>query len=420
VINKVYYDVDANHGAEPQNEFIELYNPSRSDIDISNWIIKDNTSQDIIPSGTIIPARGYLLITGNSSTFGYWDIPDDVVKIVLGDGEIGNGLNNDADMLILETPDNNIVDQMNWGIPSESWANYNADVWNPGVPDVSEGHMLGRYPNGWDTNSAGDWKDYGLPSVHLDYPNGGETWYVGRSYTITWTATNPSGNDSELIIDLYYSNDSGNTWANIVRATENDGEYKWRVPLFIGHIGTGYYVPSEKGRIKVVARNKNNFMVSDWDMSDRDFCPPIDYNELTPEEAEYLLGLSAGDSGDGGTVVEQVNETVENFVGEIFQETPIETPVEQPIEIPVEQPLEQQPLDEPVETNPTDTPTDQPLDTPLDIFIEQPLDLPLDLPLDTPIETELQTTPTDQSTIEAPNEEPVVLPETITTEPINE
>jgi predicted ribosomally synthesized peptide with SipW-like signal peptide len=318
LINKVYYDVDAEHGEEEINEVIELYNPSRQEIDISNWIIGDNAAQDVIPASTIIPSRGYVIITGNSSTFDYWDIPSDVIKIVLSDGEIGDGLDNDGDSVILKTSDGVEVDAMSYGTDIYAF--------DPSCADVEEGHMLGRSPNGFDSDTAADWKDYGLPSVNVIYPNGGETWYVGRSYTIQWSAINPSGGAYDILIDLYYSADSGATWGNIVKSTENDGKYYWRVPLFIGEIGTGYYTPSSKARIKAVAHNAANFMVNDWDMTDEDFCPPIDYSLLTPEEAEYLMNLE-NLSIEGGGVVEEVVESVETFVEEIFSEEPV---VEEP------------------------------------------------------------------------------------------
>ena len=417
VINKVYYDVDKEHGTEPYNEFIELYNPSRNEINLSNWTIGDNTSQDVIPSGTIIPAHGYLLITGNSSTFGYWDIPDEVIKIVLSDGEIGNGLANTDDRVILKTPDGVEVDAMSYGTDTYAF--------NPSCPDVDEGHMLGRYPNGFDTDTAADWKDYGLPTVHVDYPNGGETFYVGRSYHIKWTATNPSGSNSDLLIDLYYSADSGATWANIVMSTENDGDYYWRVPLFIGEVGSGYYVPSAKGKIKAVAHNKNNFMVNDWDMTDKDFCPPIDYSLLTPEEAEYLMSLENLTGGDGGAV-EEVVETINNFVGELFDTesssnaSPEDLTAEQTetenietVTTDTEQSVEQAPEEQQTETAVSDEPasnepvseepiTSEPISADPIVVIEKLIAEPIILPQDTadtaePMDTINTETPIDNT-----------------------
>ena len=352
VINKVYYDVDVNHGAEEDNEIVELYNPGFISMDISNWIISDDTSEDVLPDSLVIPGFGFVIITGNSSTFDYWDIPDDVIKIVLSDGKIGNGLDNDSDRVILKNSEGLEVDAMSYGTDIYAF--------EPACPDVDEGHMLGRYPNGFDTDTADDWKDYALPSIHIDYPNGGEVWYVGQKYIIRWTAVNPSGSDSDILINLYYSADSGSTWASIVKATENDGQYKWRVPLFIGPIGTGYYVPSHNARIKAVARNINNFIVSDWDMTDEDFCPPIDYDLLTPEEAAYLMSLDgylySPESGEEDTVIEEIVNSVDDFVSDLFEE---EEPAQNPEDIEADPPACEICGGEPLLETPVDSPIDE-------------------------------------------------------------
>ena len=292
VINKVYYDVSADKGNEGDtsnpDEWIELYNPTDEDINIKNWSIVDNYAASTINANITIPALSFAVVSKNASTWapgtGYWDLPDGVIKIILGE-KIGNGLANTADMLILKNADGNIVDQMNWGTPSPSWDNYNSNLWDPGVVDVDEGHMLARVPSGFDTDSVSDWQDLALPSLTLDYPVGGETWYVGHDYNIRWTATNPNGFDADLSIGIYYSKNRGNTWAAIATSTQNDGSYDWHVPLFIkpGH----YYVPSSYARIKVVATGPENFMVQVW-ASSEDFCPPIDYDALSPEDQQLV------------------------------------------------------------------------------------------------------------------------------------
>jgi len=210
-----------------------------------------------------------------------------VVVINLGTAPEPGWMGNDADMLVLKDPNGIIIDQMNWGNPDVSWINYNDDVWDPGVNDVPEGHMIGRSPNGWDTDKPEDWIEFSVPVVTVLVPNGGEIWWVGRTYALEWEALNPSGDNNDLSIDIYYSNNSGKDWANIIMGTENDGQYEWRVPLFLGTM----YVPSDKARLKVVATSHNNFMASAWDISDDDFCPPIDYNLLTPEEWDYLQNM---------------------------------------------------------------------------------------------------------------------------------
>jgi hypothetical protein len=134
-----------------------------------------------------------------------------------------------------------------------------------------------------------DWHDLALPIVNMVWPNGGEVLYVGETTSLLWSAINPNGSDSALGIDIWYSADSGSTWAKIAANIENDGVFEWRVPLYIGD----YYVPSHLGRIKVMAFGPENFMAQAWDISDHDFCPPVDYNLLTEEERAQVDQLLA-------------------------------------------------------------------------------------------------------------------------------
>ena len=148
VINKVYYDVDGEHGKESKNEWIEIYNPTNNDIPFKDWQICNNYECRTIHPNVTIPALGYALLSHDNSTWAqHWEIPGDVVVINLGTAPEPGWMGNDADMLVLKDPNGIIIDQMNWGNPDVSWINYNDDVWDPGVNDVPEGHMIGRSPN---------------------------------------------------------------------------------------------------------------------------------------------------------------------------------------------------------------------------------------------------------------------------------
>ena len=74
------------------------------------------------------------------------------------------------------------------------------------------------------------------PTVHVIYPNGGES--VNGTITIRWTASDNFDND--LDIDLEYSNDSGMTWRMISPNEENDDRYDWDLSSF--NMGTEYLV----------------------------------------------------------------------------------------------------------------------------------------------------------------------------------
>lgn len=240
-INKVYYDVDSLHGNEGENEWVEIYNQTDSELDIAGWQICDDTSCDAIPASTtpvMVPAKGFAVITASSTTWKYWDIPSDVVKIELGN-DIGDGLSNDGDKLVLKRPDGVVMDEMNWQT--------NTDVWNPGATDVPEGHMLGRKPNGYDTNQPSDFVDLAVPSVLLINPNqsGSQVWYWTYLYNIMWNATNPNGPDSDIKINLSYIKDTDHSGTitpsdeTVVIATNlaNSGSYSWHLPSgFLGYI----------------------------------------------------------------------------------------------------------------------------------------------------------------------------------------
>jgi hypothetical protein len=315
-INKIFYNVDKAHmeGTCPnENEWVELYNPTKDAISIKNWKICDGQTCDIISAKDLsIPSKGYAVITDKENTWQFWNIPDDVIKIALGN-EIGDGLTNVADMLEIKDSSGKIIDQANWGTPNPSWANYNSGVWKNGYGMATEGSVMGRIYNGYDTDSINDWTIFSLPKVTVDYPNGGETLSIGKTYTIKWTATNGGGSkNTSFSIDIYYSKDSGKTWGIVVKNTENDGAYEWRVPLVLKtNDGANYNVGSDKARIKVVATDyAKNFMLSNWDISDNDFCPPIDKSLLTPEENELLktmdtTGMKIIDSGSKKTEVEK-------------------------------------------------------------------------------------------------------------------
>lgn len=70
--------------------------------------------------------------------------------------------------------------------------------------------------------------DEPLGTITVTYPNGGESWDAGSTYTIRWNWT---GNPGSLVgIELY---ESGVYDRMITSGTTNDGEYSWTVPTYI-------------------------------------------------------------------------------------------------------------------------------------------------------------------------------------------
>ncbi len=114
-----------------------------------------------------------------------------------------------------------------------SWIEIQSSVSNEGsyewtIPDTPSIHCLVRvsdidgYPS--DVSDA-VFSIYLPPSITVTSPNGGETWGVGSSHSITWTTTGFVGN-----VKIEYSINSGSSWMEIVSSTPNDGSYNWTIP----------------------------------------------------------------------------------------------------------------------------------------------------------------------------------------------
>lgn len=87
------------------------------------------------------------------------------------------------------------------------------------------------------------------PSIKVVYPNGGETWEKGKTYTIRWTSQNVSGN---VKIMLKWGTGSGG-WYTITESTASSGIYIYNVPKTeIGQEGPEFkiFVMTSDGNVK--------------------------------------------------------------------------------------------------------------------------------------------------------------------------
>ena len=62
-------------------------------------------------------------------------------------------------------------------------------------------------------------------TITITSPNGGESWYVGSTYDITWNSEETSGT-----VNIDYSIDNGSNWKSIVAGTADDELYAWTIP----------------------------------------------------------------------------------------------------------------------------------------------------------------------------------------------
>jgi len=162
VINEIMYDPEQN---DNYNEWIELYNPTNHSINVSGWSITDNFAEDFLEGDrdhgngtTIIPAYGHAIIADHGTKiYENFSIPFNTTRLYIDDSNIGNGLGNNEDKLILKNSTGNFSDAVEWSYDYK-------DV--PGIPTdlVDEGHSLSRHSDLDTNNSIIDFYDGIIPT----------------------------------------------------------------------------------------------------------------------------------------------------------------------------------------------------------------------------------------------------------------
>ena len=87
-----------------QPEWVEIHNPNEESVNLSGWTIGDPQRRTAL-SGTVT-AGSYVVVTTQP-------LESDVDTIVVG--RIGNGLNNDADIVAIFTPNGRVVHEVSYG-----------------------------------------------------------------------------------------------------------------------------------------------------------------------------------------------------------------------------------------------------------------------------------------------------------------
>lgn len=188
LITDIYYDTYLS--GEPE-EYVRIYNPFASEINISLWNITDIGSSDSaydgiiqFPDGTILEAFWGIYIANNASAFqeeNYFkpdfeyevDSLPDVPNMIVLNPNVRFG--NDGDEVILKDNRNNIVDAVVYGDST-----YNGSFWHSNATsDVSEGSILRRNINEKtreyiDSNTSSDfftYRHYKNAQSNFDFQN---------------------------------------------------------------------------------------------------------------------------------------------------------------------------------------------------------------------------------------------------------
>jgi len=155
IISEVQYNPPQS-GVDKACEWFELYNPNNSSINLINWTVTDNTETDTIPE-LIIPPQGFAVVAATSTGFltNYPDFSGTIVYIL--DGDVGNGLANSGDRIILKRGEGVEVDAVSWGTDNYAFEGANLLI-------TEDGKSIARVSKEIDTNSASDWQILDLPN----------------------------------------------------------------------------------------------------------------------------------------------------------------------------------------------------------------------------------------------------------------
>jgi len=112
MINEINYSSSDEHDT---GDWIEIYNPSESTMDIGSWVIKDDDDEHsyMIPELTLIEGNGYLVITRDKEKF--TALHPNVSPIV---GDIGFGLSSSEDAVRLYNPSGELIDSVTYSASS--------------------------------------------------------------------------------------------------------------------------------------------------------------------------------------------------------------------------------------------------------------------------------------------------------------
>lgn len=134
VINEIMY-----YPTNDEPEWIEFYNNSEYDIDLTDWTIEDVYTTPIISTfeeGELLPSHSYYVVAKDSGIYNYHrEIPSSLIIMSFAN------LNNDEDGIVLKDFNGRIIDSVLYG------SNYN------GV----KGYSIERKQFGGNSNDANNW-----------------------------------------------------------------------------------------------------------------------------------------------------------------------------------------------------------------------------------------------------------------------
>ena len=120
VINEIMYRPGATYPENPALEFVEIYNPDTSAVDLSGWQITSGPDF-VFPAGTSLAANGFVVVAADASALRNAG----VTGIVVGPWKSGSGLSNKGERITLVNGAGETVDSSgSFACPSRRWENH--------------------------------------------------------------------------------------------------------------------------------------------------------------------------------------------------------------------------------------------------------------------------------------------------------
>ena len=158
VLSEVLYDPNAGIGSETPYEWVEIYNGTNSNVDLSGYSLSDAAGSDLLPEGLILEAGEYLVVAASSTAVASVTLPEGAVLVVLNSSIGSNGLGNTGDRVVLADAQAQSIDSVSWGT--------DVSAFDPSVTPVAanSGSSIARTNVSVDTDSASDWSALATPT----------------------------------------------------------------------------------------------------------------------------------------------------------------------------------------------------------------------------------------------------------------
>jgi hypothetical protein len=191
LINELMADPIAD---ESLNEWIELYNNESTSINVSGWVIGDDSDNDTVEGGlygqegTIIGPYGFAIITDEATrVYNNFNTSNDAIRLYVDDGAIGNGLINSGETFYLYDNNNNLIDKVTYNETKEdlSWSFINGSFF---ISELTPGYNN----NGSITLPSEDGCDYAVVFILAKtmFDNSSDFTFKIRASKVTGTTTN--------------------------------------------------------------------------------------------------------------------------------------------------------------------------------------------------------------------------------------